>query len=324
VTHPDPGQAPSAPLWLVDSSIYVFRAWFTLPEGITDQEGHPANAVLGFTEFLLRLLTRLSPAPVAFAFDESLGGSVRKQIYPEYKANRPPAPESLKRQFRLCRAFIRALGFTELASTRHEADDIIGTLAARHRARGAAIHLITADKDLTQLVGPRDLWWEFQQDRRLDARGVEKHLGVRPEQVADQLALAGDKVDNIPGVPGIGMATAARLLRRFGSLEQLLGDIDAVCALQIRGAKRIAALLHEHQETVRLARRLTGIDCDIDDLPEDLDLTPAPTDRQALEDLMELLGFDISRRVRWQAMIEKIQDSKFKIQRGTTAIHLES
>jgi DNA polymerase I len=305
--RPDTGQSPPAALWLVDSSIYVFRAWFTLPEGITDRNGNPANAVLGFSEFLLRLLTHISPAPVVFAFDESLASSARKQIYPAYKANRPPAPESLKHQFRLCRTLVRALGFAEISSTRHEADDIIGTLAARHRARGRAVHLITADKDLTQLVGPRDLWWEFQQDRRLDAQGVEKHMGVRPDQVADQLALAGDKVDNIPGVPGIGMATAARLLRRFDNLDTLLADVDAVGTMQLRGAKRIAALLDAHRETVHLARRLTGIDCDIDDLPRGLDITSSPPDRDTLGALMEQLGFDTSRRIRWQALVSRLE-----------------
>jgi DNA polymerase I len=304
---------PAAPpssrdtVWLVDSSIYVFRAWFTLPEAITDREGHPANAVLGFGEFLLRLLSRAAPAPVAFAFDESLESSERRRIFPAYKANRPPAPESLKRQFRVCRALVRALGFTDLASTRHEADDIIGTLALRYRARGAAVHLITADKDLTQLVGPRDLWWEFQQDRRLDTRGVEKHLGVRPDQVADQLALAGDKVDNIPGVPGIGMATAARLLRRFGTLDALLADVAAISTMQIRGAKRIAALLDEHRDTVNLARQLTGIRCDIEDVPADLDLTPVAPDRAALGMLMDTLGIVGTRRVRWQALVDRLE-----------------
>lgn len=307
MTRNDPVHPAADALCLVDSSIYVFRAWFTLPEGIKDRDGHPANAVLGFSEFVLRLLTRVSPAPAVFAFDESLESSARKEIYPAYKANRPPAPEELRRQFRLCRTLVRALGFPELASTRHEADDIIGTLAARHRGAGGVVHLITADKDLTQLVNAGDLWWEFQQDRRLDARGVEKRLGVRPDQVADQLALAGDAVDNIPGVPGIGMATAARLLRRFGDLERLLSDIDAVTGMQLRGAKRIAGLLREHQDMVRLARRLTGIDCAVDDLPEDLDITPAAPDRDALERLMQLLGFDTARRVRWQKLIDRLE-----------------
>jgi len=332
VTDPD----RASPLWLVDSSIYVFRAWFTLPEAITDREGHPANAVTGFGEFLVRLLTRAAPAPVVFAFDESLGQSYRHEIYPEYKANRPPAPESLKRQFRQCRALVTALGFPAFSSPRYEADDIIGTLTARQQAAGGSVHLITADKDLTQLVGPGDLWWEFQQDRRLDARGVEKKLGVRPEQVADQLALAGDKVDNIPGVPGIGMATAARILRRFGDLDTLFADTDEVAKLHIRGARRLADLVREHEHSVRLSRRLTGIHCDIEDLPQALDLSPAAPDRAALTALLDQLGIDGPRRVRWEALIDrlednsrfKIQDSKFKIQNSknhdSTPLNLES
>jgi len=298
----------NAPVWLVDSSIYVFRAWFTLPEGITDREGEPVNAVVGFSEFLLRLLIHLHPAPVAFAFDQSLGQSYRHEIYPAYKANRPPAPESLKRQFRLCRALVRALGLTELGSSRYEADDIIGTLATRSRALGQTVRLITADKDLTQLVGPGDLWWEFAQDRRLDVRGVEKKLGVRPDQVADQLALAGDKVDNIPGVPGIGMATAARILRKFGDLEQVFADLDGVARLHIRGAARLSGLIREHEHEIRMARRLTGIHCDIEDLPADLDIRPTGPDRAALDALFELLNFDGPRRVRWEALLDRLEN----------------
>ncbi|MDD3517008.1 MAG: 5'-3' exonuclease H3TH domain-containing protein [Chromatiales bacterium] len=284
---------------LVDSSIYVFRAWCTLPATLVDAEGEPCNAVLGFSDFVFRLLTQLQPERIVFAFDDSLLSSHRRDLYPDYKANRPPAPESLKRQFRLCRAFVRALGMSEFASRHFEADDVIGTLALRERQAGRGVLLVTGDKDLTQLVGPGDLWWEPQRDRMLDTKGVERTLGVRPDQVADQLALAGDRADNIPGVPGIGMATAARLLRRFDTLDRLLSDLPALGQAKLRGAKRLMALIEEHRDTVLLARRLTGIHCDAD-VPADLPTLPTGIDDAALLESMAQLNFSPERRQRWE------------------------
>jgi len=210
----------SNPVYLIDSSIYVFRSWFVIPDTITDAEGNPANAVYGFTDFVYQFLAEQQPSHIGFAFDESLKTSYRNEIYPDYKANRESAPEELKRQFQYCRAFLRALGFAEFGSDRFEADDIIGTLAWRYRALGHDIHILTGDKDLAQLIREGDTWWDYARSNRLDSRGIEKRFGVRPERIADQLAIAGDKTDNIPGIPGIGMATAAKLLKRFDSLGQ--------------------------------------------------------------------------------------------------------
>ncbi|RMG54463.1 MAG: flap endonuclease, partial [Gammaproteobacteria bacterium] len=202
------------PIYLVDSSIYVFRSWFVLPDHITDREGRPVNAVRGFLDFVFQILHETAGQPIGFCFDESLEHSHRREIWPEYKANRAPAPDELKYQFQLCRRFLRAAGLPEFASNRFEADDLIGTLARIHRASGHAIHILTGDKDLAQLIREGDSWWDYARSNRLDARGIYKRFGVPPERIADQLAIAGDKSDNIPGVPGIGMTTAARLLAR--------------------------------------------------------------------------------------------------------------
>lgn len=293
---------------LVDSSIYVFRAWFALPESLVGRDGAPVNAVIGFSDFVLRLLTQAEPARVGFAFDESLAGSFRHDLYPEYKANRSPAPESLKRQFGLCRELVRALGIAGFASNCYEADDLIGTLARMERETGRGVAVVTADKDLMQVVAADDLWWEFHRDLRLDARGVEKRLGVRPNQVADQLALAGDKVDNIPGVPGIGMATAASLLRRFDDLDTLFSDMAAVAGTRLRGAARLAMLLAEHEGTVRMARRLTGVHCDAK-LPPGIDLIPSRPDKAALDELFERLGLGVDRRTRWKCLISRLSQA---------------
>ncbi len=289
-------------LYLVDSSIYVFRAWFTLPDSITDSAGNPANAVYGFTDFAYRLLDEVDPMHIAFAFDESLTTSYRNEIYPEYKANRESAPEELKYQFRLCREFLAAVGLTELGSSSYEADDLIGTLAKRERKKGFDITYVTGDKDLTQLVEGDDEWWEFAKDKRLDSKAVEKEFGVRPDQIADQLAIAGDKVDNIPGVPGIGMATAAKLLRKFDTIEQLLSNIERIGEMKVRGAARLQNLIDEHQDTVRLSRRLTGIHCNAE-LPKGLRLKRKRPDSQSVEAIFDKLGFGDARRARWEALL---------------------
>lgn len=287
--------------YLVDASIYVFRAWFTLPDSITDREGQPVNAVYGFTDFLYRFLTEVQPQRVAFAFDESLTTSHRNALYPEYKANREEAPEELKYQFRLCRRFVSTLGMVELASDLYEADDLIATLVEREREPGRAVTVVTGDKDLAQLVeGPADEWWEFGKDTRLDRKGIEKTFGVQPEQIADQLAIAGDKIDNIPGIPGVGMATAAKLLRKFGSIDDLLADTPGIERMQIRGAARLRRLVEEHRETIVLSRKLTRLHRDAP-LPGDLELTPQPCDPEALEAQADRLGFGTARRERWMS-----------------------
>ncbi|MCG5500359.1 5'-3' exonuclease [Ectothiorhodospira lacustris] len=281
----------NTPTYLIDTSIFIFRAWFALPDTLTCPRGQPVNAVVGFMNFVRNLMREEHPERIAFAFDESLGRHYRQAIYPLYKAHRPPAPEALKRQFRLCRELLDAHGLTTLSSREYEADDLIGTLATRERRAGHPVILATGDKDLTQLVTDGDLWWEPRQNRRLDPGGIRKMLGVRPDQVADQLALAGDKVDNIPGIPGVGMTTAARLLRRTDTLEALLADIPAVAHMPIRGARRLMGLIEAHQDTVRLARRLTGIHCQVP-LPEGLDLRPGPDDETRWRALYAELGLD--------------------------------
>lgn len=288
---------------LIDASIYVFRGWFVWPDDLTGEDGWPVNAVHGFAHTLIELLERAQPTHLAGAFDESLGQCARREIYPEYKANRPPAPEELKRQFGQCRALLRACGIAEFASARYEADDIIGTLAYRAREQGHGTVIVSADKDLAQLIGEDDIWWDFARDRRLDARGVEKHFGAPAHSIGDLLALAGDKVDNIPGVPGIGMGIAAKLMRRFGSIDRLYDEFELVAKMQIRGAKRIQGLLDEHRETVMLSRRLTHI-LPVGDLPEDIDaLRPQACDHDVLDELLDELRLPPYQRERLHAVL---------------------
>lgn len=260
-----PGARPGAeppPLYLIDASIYVFRAWHTMPDEFVDAEGWPTNAVQGFARFLLDVLERERPKHIAVAFDEALDSCFRNALYPAYKANRDPAPEELKRQFAHCRALCAALGLSVLGHGEYEADDLIGSALARARGDGHRGIILSADKDLSQLLHVGDEQWDYARNQRWGAHGVKARHGVEAHQIADYLALCGDAVDNIPGVPGIGAKTAAVLLAHFGDLDSLLARIDEVPFLRLRGAAQAAAKLREHRDNALLFRRLTTIACD--------------------------------------------------------------
>lgn len=277
-------------LYLVDASVFIFRAYYSVPIEVADPEGNPVNAVHGFARFLIDLVQREAPEHIAIAFDESLEQSYRNEIYPAYKANREPADEALLRQFGHCRAVTRALGLAALADARYEADDLIGTLAGHAHTRGDPVLVLSADKDLTQLLRHGDLQWDYPRDTRYDCAAVRARFGVDPDQIADMLALAGDPVDNIPGVHGVGQLTAARLLRHFGTLDGLLERLDEVGSLPIRGAKGIQQRLTEQREQALLSRRLTLIARDAPVPPLD-DLAVAAPDLDALDSLFERCGF---------------------------------
>lgn len=237
-----------------------------MPPDFTNGDGQPTNAVYGFAGILCGLLEQRKPTHVALAFDESLSQSFRNEIYPEYKANREPAPEELKRQFAWCQQLAAAMGLACHVHPRYEADDLIGTLARVWRGQGHPICIVTSDKDLTQLLEEGDLWWDIARNKRLDPQKVEERFGVPPALIADFLALTGDAVDNIPGVPGIGPKTAARLLQHFGSWHHLWSRLDEVPDISLRGAAGVAKRLHEHREAAWLARRLTGVYTEIEEV----------------------------------------------------------
>lgn len=250
-------------IYLIDASVYIFRAWFSVSDEMVDDEGNPTNALYGFTRFMADFLEYVGPDQIAVAFDESLARSYRNDIYPAYKANREPAPPELDRQFKQCRRMVRALGLREAASDRYEADDIIGTLAMDARRNGVPFTIVSRDKDLTQLLSPSDIFWDFAGNRKLGYHDIEEAYGVWPEQIADMLALAGDSVDNIPGVPGVGKKTAIALLKHFGNMEVLYANLDQVGDVAVRGATKLGARLAEHREIAMVSRELTIIPTDV-------------------------------------------------------------
>lgn len=282
-------------LHLVDASLYVFRAWHSMPDDFRDDDGWPTNAVHGFARFLLELLERERPRHIAIAFDESLGSNFRHAIYPAYKANRDPAPPELKRQFVWCKALCQALGLVTLAHADFEADDLIGSAVHAMRGQGFRSVIVSADKDLSQLLQADDEQYDFAKGQRWGHAGVKARHGVRAEQIADYLALAGDAVDNIPGVQGIGPKSAAVLLSHFGTLNALLERIDEVPFLRLRGAAQMAARLREQREQTLLWRRLTTVAVDAP-LPEG-DFRRARGDAAELTALADWIGFgDMTRK----------------------------
>jgi len=283
----------SGVVYHVDASYFVFRAYYSMPPDMVDADGNATHALYGFARFISDLLEQVRPERIGIAFDHSLGSetSFRNSIYPAYKANRESAPADLARQFGLCREFCRHMGLAEFASAEYEADDIIGTLAARARAAGFRNVLVTRDKDLSQLIRDGDVFWDYSGNIRYHYHDIGPRFGAAPELIADFLALTGDSVDNIPGVPGVGKKTAAELFASFASLDDLYANIERVPSLKLRGAAGVAAKLLAHKEAAYLARRLTGIVCDMPLEASVDDLKPRPADAAALERFFDAHGF---------------------------------
>ena len=247
----------------IDASLYVFRAWHAMPSSaFTDRDGAPVNAVHGFTRFLCDFVDQARPSHVIVAFDESLTSSFRNAIYPAYKAHRELPPAELLVQFDYCKRIAAALGFCVLTDLQFEADDLIGSAAVRVRAEGFRNVIVSADKDFGQLIVDGDEQWDFSRNERWDVAGVKRRLGVRPDQVADFLALTGDAVDNIPGVPGIGAKTAASLLAHFDNLDAMLARIEEIPYLRLRGSGQSYVRLREHREQALMSRTLSRIALD--------------------------------------------------------------
>jgi 5'-3' exonuclease len=264
---------------------------------MTDPAMNPVNALYGFTRFLGDFLEDLQPRFVAVAFDENRGDScVRTAIYPQYKANREPAPPELKLQFQRCRAVTRALGLADCADGAFEADDLIAAMAARVRAAGHPVTILSRDKDLAQVLQPGDVLWDYPSGRRVAYDDVPQVFGVRAEQIADFLALTGDAVDNIRGVRGVGPKTAAALLNRFDSVAAIYENLDAVRGLKIRAAPALPERLLSHRQDVDIALKLTRVryDAPVFDGPDAL--VRRRPDLEGLGALYDVAGFGESLR----------------------------
>jgi len=277
--------------YLIDASIFIFRAWFSIPDTMTDSNDNPVNAVYGYARFLSDFIESVQPAHVAAAFDVSLTSSFRNEIFPDYKANREPAPPELKRQFDLCREVTRVLGVPDCADTSFEADDLIGTMAAGMRDAGHCVTIVSRDKDLLQILQSGDAMWDYAGGKEISYDDVVNVFGVRAEQMVDFLALAGDSVDNIPGAPGVGPKTASALLSHFGDLDEIYANLESVENVNVRGARKLGVRLAEHRSSVELSRELAQIRYDAPVAADEGSLARRIPDLDALESLYDDVGF---------------------------------
>jgi DNA polymerase I len=275
--------------YLIDASVYVFRAYYSMPDDIVDNDGNPINAFYGFCRFIGDFMEQTKPEHIAILFDDSSGYSFRSEIYPPYKANRDPAPPELKKQFRQCKEYINLLGLMNWSHPNYEADDLIGTLARLGKQEGRSSTIVSRDKDLAQLVGQDDIFWDYSGKGKITYQQIPDVFGVWPEQIADFLALAGDSVDNIPGVPGVGKKTAIALLKNFQDLKSIYGNLSLINNVDIRGAKTLGNKLEKHEDDAFLARKLTGIDC-YAPLESTMNLKPSRPDLDGINQLFDQLG----------------------------------
>ncbi len=276
-------------LYLVDGSSYFYRAFFALPP-LTSPAGLPTNATYGFTTMLLKLLGEVKPEYIAVVFDAP-GGTFRDEMFAEYKANRPGMPDDLSAQIPFVHRVVEAFRLPVLAVSGVEADDVIATITTRLAPEGVECVVITGDKDLMQLVGPRVRLWDTMRDRWTDEAAVAERFGVKPDQIVDIMALMGDSVDNIPGVKGIGEKTAVALIQQFGDLENVLGRLGEVESMALRGAKKVAERLREGAEIARLSRELARVRCDVPIACALEDFRAPGPDVEALRALFTQLGF---------------------------------
>ncbi|MBH3426587.1 DNA polymerase I [Pseudomonas alkylphenolica] len=279
-----------APLVLVDGSSYLYRAFHALPP-LTTSKGMPTGAVKGVLNMLKSLRKQYPDSLFAVVFDAK-GGTFRDEMFAEYKANRPSMPDDLRVQIEPLHASVRALGYPLLCVEGVEADDVIGTLARSSAAAGRPVVISTGDKDMAQLVDGHITLVNTMTGTVLDVPGVHEKFGVGPEHIIDFLALMGDKVDNIPGVPGVGEKTAVGLLTGIGGgLRELYENLDKVPGLAIRGAKTLPAKLEEHRDAAFLSYELATIKIDVPlDVQVD-ELVCGEPDREALLELYTEMEF---------------------------------
>ncbi|MGB6290716.1 MAG: 5'-3' exonuclease H3TH domain-containing protein, partial [Desulfobulbales bacterium] len=272
-----------SPVYLIDGSAYFYRAYHAITP-LTTANGLPTHAAYGFTNILLRVIKEKSPEFLAVAFDAK-GPNFRHEMYPDYKANRPPMPDDLAVQIPYIKKIVEAHNIHTMEEQGVEADDLIASAARKLAALGYKVIVVSGDKDLLQLVNDDIILWDPMKDVFMDQDGVKKKYNVLPDNLLDLFALTGDKSDNIPGVPGIGPKSAEKLINEYGSLDKLYENLDSLKKSKMKDN------LESHKNDAFLSRELI-------DLKEDLDISkniddyrlPAP-DTDKLKKLYTELEF---------------------------------
>lgn len=241
-------------LYLIDGAGYIFRAYYAI-RPLSTSKGLPTNAIYGFTQMLLKLQKEVSPKYWAIVFDTK-EPTFRDRLFDQYKANRKEPPDDLVPQFEYFPKIVQALNIPWLASPGFEADDVIATVALKAKEKGFDVTILSGDKDLLQLVGPRIRMWDTMKEKHYEEKEVVERFGVKPEKVADVMGLQGDTSDNIPGVPGIGPKTASQLIQEYGSLENLLKNVD-----NVKG--KVKENLEKYKDQARLSKQLATLHRDV-------------------------------------------------------------
>jgi DNA polymerase I len=270
-------------LYLIDGSAYIYRAYHAMG-GLSNSKGFPTAAVFGFTNMIVKTLKDKAPQRLAVIFDAK-GRNFRHEKYAEYKANRPPMADDLRIQLPWIRDIVDAYRIPSLSKEGFEADDIIATLTRQAREQGWDVVIVSGDKDLTQLVTGGVSMWDPQKDVTYDSDGVRKKFGVFPEKIVDFMALTGDSSDNVPGVPGVGQKTAARLIEEFDSLEGVYSGLDRITQ------KKLTENLLKYRDLAFLSRDLVSLD---DKVPLDItldNLLVVEQDSERLRQLFQELEF---------------------------------
>ncbi|GMM85330.1 DNA polymerase I [Pseudoalteromonas sp. MTN2-4] len=255
-------QIPENPLILVDGSSYLFRAYHAPPH-LTNSKGEATGAIYGVINMLKSLVRQFNPSHMVVVFDAK-GPTFRNEMYSEYKAHRPPMPDDLRTQIEPIHEIIKAMGLPLVSITGVEADDVIGTFARIASEQQRHVLISTGDKDMAQLVNEHVTLINTMTDTVLDPQGVVDKFGIGPELIIDYLALMGDKVDNIPGVPGVGEKTALAMLQGIGSIKSLYERLDDIAGLGFRGSKTMAKKLEEHKAQLELSYELATIKLDVE------------------------------------------------------------
>ncbi|RUP83669.1 DNA polymerase I [Alteromonas sp. KS69] len=287
------------PFILVDGSSYLFRAFHGLPP-LTNSKGQDTGAIYGVVNMLKSLIRQYNPTHMAVIFDAK-GKTFRDDIYEEYKANRPPMPEELRSQIAPLHTIIKAMGLPVIVESGVEADDVIGTLACRATEHGIDTLISTGDKDMAQLVNENVTLINTMTNQIMDIEGVNTKFGIPPELVIDFLALKGDKVDNIPGVPGVGDKSAQALLNGIGGISAIYDNLDKIADLSFRGSKTMATKMREYEEQARLSYTLATITIDLDLQYKIDELCPTSPDNETLQSMFAEYEFK-----RWHTEISAL------------------
>src|SRR4030043_281918 len=270
-------------LFLIDGSSYLYRAFFAIGH-LSNSKGLPTNAIFGFTQMLLKVLKEHRPDYLAVIFD-SKAPTFRSEVYKEYKANRPAMPEGLTPQISYIKKIIEGYRVLFLEMDGYEADDLIGTIAKRMESEVDVV-IITGDKDILQLVSDRTQVYDTMKEKRFGVEEVIERFGVSPEQVVEVMGLAGDAIDNIPGVPGIGEKTAIQLIKTYGSFENLLTHAEEI------PQKKLKENLKTHGDLARLSRQLATIHMDVPVSYQLKDFSLSPPDLKNLKEIFKELEFN--------------------------------